>query len=188
MAENNPDHIPDNSEYGILVVDDDEPIVKNMRRVLRRKGFTKVISALSGEQGIKLLETTATPFFLIISDQRMPGISGSEFLEKSILLSPESRRLLVTGYSDFDALTAAVNKGEIHQYMSKPWENDDLLLRIMGELEIYKHFQERKHLFNVTKRQNAKLFDLASTQKKDLEKFSLALEKKNRRSSILPVP
>lgn len=178
MPDNTTDHIPDNSEYGILVVDDDEPIVKNMRRVLRRKGFTKVISALSGEQGIKLLETTATPFFLIMSDQRMPGISGSEFLEKSILLSPESRRMLVTGYSDFDAVTAAVNKGEIHQYISKPWDNDDLLLRIMGELEIYKNFQERKHLFNVTKRQNAKLFDLASTQKKDLQKFSQALEKR----------
>nr|NJM04628.1 response regulator [Desulfobacula sp.] len=53
-----------------------------MRRVLRRKGFTKVISALSGEQGIKLLETTTAPFFLIMSDQRMPGISGSEFLER----------------------------------------------------------------------------------------------------------
>ncbi len=73
----------DNSEYGILVVDDDEPIVKNMRRVLRRKGFTKVISALNGEQGIKLLETTQPPFFLVMSDQRMPGMSGSEFLERA---------------------------------------------------------------------------------------------------------
>ncbi|OGR25063.1 MAG: hypothetical protein A2277_21115 [Desulfobacterales bacterium RIFOXYA12_FULL_46_15] len=178
MPGNETDNAPDNSEYGILVVDDDEPIVKNMRRVLRRKGFTKVISALNGEQGIKLLETTAAQFFLIMSDQRMPGMSGSEFLEKSILLSPESRRLLVTGYSDFEAIISAVNKGEIHQYISKPWDNDDLLLRILGELEIYKNFQERKHLFNVTKRQNAKLFDLASTQKKELQKFTIALEKR----------
>lgn len=168
----------DNNEYSILVVDDDEPIVKNMRRVLRRKGFTKVISALNGEQGIKLLETTRSPFFLIISDQRMPGLSGSEFLEKSILLSPESRRFLVTGYSNFDAIINAVNKGEIHQYIAKPWDNDDLLLRVMGELEIYKNFQERKHLYKVTKRQNSKLFDLASTQKKELKKFSIALENK----------
>ncbi|MCD4719691.1 MAG: FapA family protein [Desulfobacula sp.] len=168
----------DNSEYGILVVDDDEPIVKNMRRVLRRKGFTKITSALNGEQGIKLLETAQTPFFLIMSDQRMPGMSGSEFLEKSILLSPESRRMLITGYSDFDTIIDAVNKGEMHQYISKPWDNDDLLLRIMGELEIYKNFQERKHLYNVTKRQNAKLFDLASTQKKELQKFTIALENK----------
>ncbi len=182
MSDNEPGNVPDNSEYGILVVDDDEPIVKNMRRVLRRKGFTKVISALNGEQGIKLLETTATPFFLVMSDQRMPGMSGSEFLEKSILLSPESRRLLVTGYSDFEAMINAVNKGEIHQYISKPWDNDDLLLRITGELEIYKNFQERKHLFNVTKRQNAKLFDLASTQKKELQKFTLALE--NRKQEV----
>ncbi len=168
----------DNSEYGILVVDDDEPIVKNMRRVLRRKGFTKVVSALNGEQGIKLLETTQSPFFLVMSDQRMPGMSGSEFLEKSILLSPESRRMLVTGYSDFDAIIGAVNRGEIHQYISKPWDNDDLLLRINGELEIYKNFQERKQLFATTQRQNKKLFDLAATQKKELKKFTTALEAK----------
>ncbi|MCD4677781.1 MAG: response regulator [Desulfobacula sp.] len=175
----------DNSEYGILVVDDDEPIVKNMRRVLRRKGFSKLTSALNGEQGIKLLETTQAPFFLIMSDQRMPGMSGSEFLEKSILLSPESRRMLITGYSNFDTIIDAVNKGEIHQYISKPWDNDDLLLRIMGELEIYKNFQERKHLYNVTKRQNAKLFDLASSQKKELQKFTSALENKKEEVELL---
>jgi len=165
----------DNSEYGILVVDDDEPIVKNMRRVLRRKGFTKMVTALNGDQAIKLLETTQPPFFLIISDQRMPGMSGSEFLEKSIFLSPESRRMLLTGYSDYDAIIDAVNKGEIHQYINKPWDNDDLLVRIMTELEIYKNFQERKHFYNVTKKQNAKLFDLAATQKKELNKFTIAL-------------
>ena len=175
----------DNDQYGILVVDDDEPIVKNMRRVLRRKGFTKVISALNGEQGTKLLETTRPPFFLVMSDQRMPGMSGSEFLEKSILISPESRRMLVTGYSDFDAVIAAVNKGEIHQYISKPWNNDDLLLRIMNELTIYKGFQERKHLYTVTNRQNAKLFDLAATQKKELEKFTAQLENKKEEALLL---
>ncbi|MCG8639653.1 MAG: FapA family protein [Desulfobacterales bacterium] len=175
----------DNDQYGILVVDDDEPIVKNMRRVLRRKGFTKVVSALNGEQGTKLLETTRPPFFLVMSDQRMPGMSGSEFLEKSILISPESRRMLITGYSDFDAVIAAVNKGEIHQYISKPWNNDDLLLRIMNELTIYKGFQERKHLYTVTNRQNAKLFDLAATQKKELEKFTARLENRKEEALLL---
>ncbi|MCF6249429.1 MAG: response regulator, partial [Desulfobacula sp.] len=174
--------MPDNSEYPILVVDDDEPIIKNMRRILRRKGFTKLVSALNGEQAVKLLETAQHPFFLIMSDMRMPGLSGSEFLEKSILLSPESRRILLTGYSDYDAITDAVNRGEIHQYIAKPWDNDDLLLRIAGELEIYKNFQERKHLYNVTKHQNVKLFDLASTQKKELKKFTLALE--NRKEEV----
>ncbi|MCK5310498.1 MAG: response regulator, partial [Desulfobacteraceae bacterium] len=87
----------DIKEYAILVVDDDEPIVKNMRRVLRRKGFNKVVSALNAEQAIGLLESSAEQFFLIMSDQRMPGMQGSEFLEKSILLSPESRRILITG-------------------------------------------------------------------------------------------
>ena len=165
-------------EHAILVVDDDEPIVKNMRRVLKRQGFAKVISALNGEQGIKLLEDTRNHFFLIMSDQRMPGLSGSQFLERSILLSPESRRMLITGYSDYDAIVDAVNKGEIHQYISKPWDNDDLVLRIRNELTIYLGFQERKRLFNLTKHQNAKLFDMAAKQKKQLDGFTQQLEQK----------
>lgn len=165
-------------EHAILVVDDDEPIVKNMRRVLKRKGFSRVISALNGEQGIKLLEDTRNHFFLIMSDQRMPGLSGSEFLEKSMVLSPESRRMLITGYSDFDAIVDAVNKGEIHQYISKPWNNDDLILRIKTEHDIYNRFQERKHLFNLTRHQNTKLFDVAAKQKKNLERFIHELEEK----------
>ena len=165
-------------EHAILVVDDDEPIVKNMRRVLKRQGFNKVISALNAEQAIKLLEDTRNHFFLIMSDQRMPGLSGSEFLERSILLSPESRRMLITGYSDYDAIVDAVNKGEIHQYIAKPWNNEDLVLRIRNELSIYQGFLERKHLFNVTKRQNAKLFDMAAKQKNNLDQFTRQLETK----------
>ena len=172
-------------EYGILVVDDDEPIVKNMRRVLKRQGFNKVISALNAEQGIKLLEDTRNHFFLIMSDQRMPGLSGSEFLEKSIMLSPESRRMLITGYSDFESIVDAVNKGEIHQYISKPWNNDDLLLKIQGELSIYKHFQERKRLFNITKNQNAKLVDIATKAQKSVKAFTaLLVQKKEQVESL----
>ncbi|MCG8615567.1 MAG: FapA family protein [Desulfobacterales bacterium] len=165
-------------QHAILVVDDDEPIVKNMRRILKRKGFTRVISALNGEQGIKLLEDTRNHFFLIMSDQRMPGMSGFEFLEKSILLSPESRRMLVTGYSDYDAIVAAVNRGEIHQYISKPWNNEDLLLKIQAEHEIFNNFQMRKRLYNLTRHQNAKLFDVASKQKQNLDIFTRQLEDK----------
>jgi len=76
---------------GILIVDDEELIVKSLRRILRREGFDTVISALSAEQGIKLLEDTRNQFFLIISDQRMPGMSGSEFLEKSIVEKADER-------------------------------------------------------------------------------------------------
>ena len=101
--------MPEAKEQAILVVDDDEPIVKNMRRVLKRKGFTKVVSALNGEQGIKLLEDSRNHFFLIMSDQRMPGMSGVEFLEEAIKLYPESRRLLLTAYADTDAAIASTS-------------------------------------------------------------------------------
>lgn len=165
-------------EFGILLVDDEELVVKSLRRVLRREGFDKVVSALSAEQGIKLLEDTRNNFFLIISDQRMPGMTGSEFLEKSILLSPESRRMLLTAYSDLDAVIDAVNKGEIHQYISKPWNDEDLILRIKGEQDIFRQMQERKRLYKITQHQNTKLFGLASGLKKNLERFTGRLKLK----------
>lgn len=152
----------DTQDYAIMVVDDDEPIVKNLRRLLKREGFEKITTALTGEQGLKLLESAKEPFFLILSDQRMPGMPGSEFLEESIIVSPESRRMLITGYSDFDAIVDAVNLGAIHQYISKPWNNDDFISRVKTELEIYKQHQERKRMFKVTSHQNSKLFDFAS--------------------------
>nr|WP_320017430.1 flagellar assembly protein A [uncultured Desulfobacter sp.] len=151
--------------YAILVVDDDEPIVKNIRRILNRKGFTNIVSALNGEQGLKLLESVKVPFFLILSDQQMPGMSGAEFLEKSIMISPESRRMIITGFLDFDTIVDSVNKGAVHQYITKPWDNDDLVLRVIAEKEIYLQQQERKRMFKVTNHQNAKLFELASKLK-----------------------
>jgi len=169
------------SKYAVLVVDDDESIVKNMRRVLRRKGFDRVVSALNAGQAIGLLESSGDDFFLIISDQRMPGIQGSEFLEKTILLSPESRRMLVTGYSDFDAIVNAVNRGAVHQYITKPWDNDDLLLRVMGEFEIFKKSMEKKRLFKIITHQNRKLFHLANKQRRIGRRFKDSIFKKKQK-------
>jgi hypothetical protein len=172
-------------DFGILVVDDEEMIVKSLRRTLRREGFDKVVSALSAEQGIKLLEDTRNSFFLIISDQRMPGMSGSEFLEKSILLNPESRRMLLTAYADLDAVIDAVNRGEIHQYISKPWNDEDLVLRIKGEQETFNRMQERKHLYKITQRQNKKLYRLASGLQKNLEGYTGRLNLKKEETALL---
>lgn len=171
--------------YGILVVDDDESTVNSMRRILRRKGFNKVVSALSGEQGVKLLESSKDNFFLIISDQRMPGMEGSDFLEKSIMLSPESRRMFITGFAEVDAVADAINKGAIHQFITKPWNNDDLLLKISGELDIYKQFQERKRLFKVTKNQNAKLYKLIEDLKKNDDAYANQANKKKEEVEML---
>lgn len=175
----------DLGDYGVLIVDDEEPIVKNLRRILKRKGFTKIVSALNGEQAVKLLENAENKFFLIISDQRMPGMSGSEFLEKSILLSPESRRMMLTGYSDFSAIIDAVNKGAIHQYISKLWDNTDLLLKIFTELAIYKQFQEQKRLYKLTRYQNSKLFELAANLRKQDKKFKKKLAQKKEEMELL---
>ncbi|MFO7884826.1 MAG: flagellar assembly protein A [Desulfobacteraceae bacterium] len=162
----------------ILLVDDEESVLKILRRFFKKNGFQKVVSALNGEQAVKILENDDNEFFLIISDQNMPGMSGDTFLEKSLFLSPESRRILMTGHSDLEALANAVNRGEIHQYILKPWDNNDLLLKVKGEYEIYKKIQDRKRLFKVTRHQTITLYRFASQLKKEEKAFRERIELK----------
>ena len=104
----------------MLLVDDDAPTGKAIGRVLEREGlgYTFVDSA---EEGIKVLENVEFPFSLILSDQRMPGMPGTEFLSRAKELAPDTIRYLITGYSEMDTIINAVNKGAVQHYISKPW-------------------------------------------------------------------
>ncbi|MFO7749071.1 MAG: flagellar assembly protein A [Desulfobacteraceae bacterium] len=168
----------DSKVHKVLVVDDEEPVLKMLRRVLKRSGFPGVISALNGEQALKLLKQHKNQFFLIISDLHMPGMSGTELLEKSILVSPESRRMLITGFSDLDGIADAVNQGGIHQYIAKPWDNRELVEKVSAEFAVYQKFQERKRLFKLTKHQASKLFGYAGEMKKREKAFKENIRRK----------
>jgi response regulator RpfG family c-di-GMP phosphodiesterase len=142
--------------YRILAVDDEGSILKALERLMRRAGF-QVETAESGAAGLAILEAADTAFDLIISDQRMPEMQGAEFLEKAKALAPDTGRILLTGYSDFDALVDAVNKGEIHRYMGKPWNDDELLLTIRQTLEQVTLRREHREMTAVIQRQNEEL-------------------------------
>lgn len=142
--------------YRILVVDDEGSILKALERLLRHAGH-QVEKAGSGAAGLSILEAADAAFDLIISDQRMPEMQGAEFLEKAKALAPDAGRILLTGYSDFDALVDAVNKGEIHRYMSKPWNDEELLLTIRQTIEQVTLRREHREMAAVIQRQNEEL-------------------------------
>lgn len=150
--------------HRILVVDDEGSIRKALERLLRRAGYF-VASTESGEVGLKTLETTSPPFDLIISDQRMPEMNGAEFLEKSKAIAPDAGRFLLTGYSDFEALVDAINRGEIHRYLDKPWNDDELLLHIGQTIEQMAMQKKNREMAVLIQRQNKEL----QTLNKDLE-------------------
>ena len=115
----------------ILFVDDEQQMLTALNRVFRGKSY-KVFTANSGQEGLDVLATEEID--VIVSDMRMPEMDGAAFLEKALELQPDSRRILLTGYSDQESTVRAINKGQIHQYMMKPWDNDALKATIDTEI------------------------------------------------------
>jgi CheY-like chemotaxis protein len=118
---------------GILLVDDERDNLDALKRLLR-KDF-EVFTATSGEEALKILEPDANAIFAIVSDQRMPGMQGAELLEKVKNLDDSITRLLITGFSDLEAVTLAINQGEIWRYIAKPWEPSELQITIRQAVE-----------------------------------------------------
>jgi response regulator RpfG family c-di-GMP phosphodiesterase len=110
----------------ILYVDDEENNLFSFKATFRLK--YRVLTALSGDEALKLL--TVNTVNIIITDQRMPEMTGVEFLEKVLEDFPDPIRILLTGYADMSAVVDAVNKGRIFHYDTKPWNEEELDLTI----------------------------------------------------------
>jgi len=123
----------------ILFVDDEPQMLSALSRVFRSKSFN-VVTANSGFEGLTLLEDHH--FDVIISDMRMPEMDGASFLAQACERSPKSRRMLLTGYSDQDSTIRAINDGHIHQYLTKPWDNQELRSKVEAEIDEKKRLQE----------------------------------------------
>jgi two-component system response regulator HupR/HoxA len=119
--------------YGILIVDDEVAILESLALTLGSD--YRVLLARSGEEGLALLEREEVA--LVIADQVMPGLSGVEFLEKSIERNPRAIRILLTGYADIGSLARAINEGRIYRYIQKPWEPDEVRLEVKRALETW---------------------------------------------------
>ncbi len=115
----------------ILFVDDEAQMLTALSRVFRGKKYN-VISANSAAEGLAILENETVD--VIVSDMRMPEMDGAQFLSKCLQLYPNSRRILLTGYSDQDSTVRAINEGKIHQYQTKPWDNDALKKTVEHEI------------------------------------------------------
>lgn len=171
-------------DHTVLIVDDEEQIGKSLGRILRGMGI-KYVYVERAEEALKRIKKSPSQFSLILSDQRMPGMKGSEFLEKAKEVAPDTIRFLVTGYADVDAVTDAVNKGSIHRYISKPWDNKDLEETIRFGLEQYELISENNRLFNLAKKQNAKLYSLNTKLKRNAEIHKKTIEKLDKEIEIL---
>ncbi len=177
--------MPEITDYGILIADGKEHFLNKMRRILKIKKFSRIISALNDKQGIRILESAEEPFALIICDQNIPESGGSEFFKKTLDISPLSRRIILTEEMDFLSLVDAINHGGVHKYIAKTEQSDDLLKAIYSELKIYDGYARKKEFINLTKTQNRHLFRLAKQLKYKNKKFLDEIKKKQQEKQSL---
>jgi len=126
----------------ILLVDDEQNVLSSLKRVLEEDGY-KILTAKSGLEGLKLLENNPS-IQIIISDQRMPNMTGAEFLAQVKKLYPQTIRIILSGYSDFDAVKDAINEGSIYKYLNKPWDNDLMLSMVKDAFLAYANKNKSK--------------------------------------------
>lgn len=107
----------------LLLVDDEENVLAALKRLFRRDGYT-ILTAASGVEGLARL--AEAPVDVIVSDQRMPGMSGVDFLRQAKILYPDTVRLTLSGYADLQSIIDAVNEGAVVKFLTKPWDDQRL--------------------------------------------------------------
>ncbi len=122
----------------LLLVDDEPSVLSSLRRLLRREGYT-LLTATSGADGLELL--AGNNIGVVISDARMPEMSGSEFLSRVREMYPDSVRIMLSGYTDLDSVTKAVNSGELFRFLTKPWDDAELLDTVRVA---FRHYESRR--------------------------------------------
>ncbi|HEX3123236.1 MAG TPA: EAL domain-containing protein, partial [Rhodanobacteraceae bacterium] len=119
----------------LLLVDDEQSILSALTRVMRRDGY-RILTATTGREGLELLALNHVQ--VIISDQRMPGMSGTEFLNAVKQLYPDTMRIILSGYTDLEVVTDSVNRGAVFKFLTKPWDDKLLLDQVRDAFRRYR--------------------------------------------------
>ena len=138
----------------VLLVDDEAGVLKALQRVLTMEGYV-VHLAGSGEEALEILQTRK--FKVIISDERMPGMAGSEFLGLASLRHPETVRIMLTGHSSIEGAMRAVNEGQIYRFLLKPWNDAELRLAVRSAVDFFDLQRKNRQLLTLVRSQALRL-------------------------------
>jgi signal transduction histidine kinase len=159
----------------LLVVDDHEAVIASIEELFR--GRYEVLGARNVEEALAIIRQGGIA--VIMADQRMPGVSGSELLAQVATLEPDVTRILMTAYADIDAVMQAINQGKIYYYVSKPWESNELEAIIDKAVEYHDLLRERRCLIAELQRANNELEAKVQARTQELQEKNFALEEMN---------
>ncbi len=138
----------------ILLVDDEANVLSALKRALFDTAF-EIESVTSGEQALKIMKEQT--FKVVVSDERMIGMQGSEFLSQVREKYPHTVRIILTGHASIEAAIKAVNQGEIYRFFSKPWNDNELKYAIRSAIEKYDLEAENRRLLATIKQQSLEI-------------------------------
>jgi len=179
-------------QRSLLLVDDEHNIVSALKRLLRADGY-QIFTAHSGQEGLDLLERH--PIDVIVSDQRMPGMIGADFLRKAKLLYPATIRIMLSGYTELQSVTDAVNEGAIYKFLTKPWE-DPLLRGHIAEAFRLKEIADENERLNLEVRTanhelaaaNRRMEELLLQKQQQISRDEISLSVAHEVLQRLPLP
>jgi type II secretory ATPase GspE/PulE/Tfp pilus assembly ATPase PilB-like protein/FixJ family two-component response regulator len=145
--------------FTLLFVDDEESVLHALRRIFLEENY-EVRLARTAEDAIRVLE--ADTVHLVVTDHRMPGMTGAQFLREVKRRWPETIRIMLTGYADVQSILGAVNEGAVYKFITKPWNDDDIRLSVSLALQQYVLLQENKRLREMAQRQRSKIKNFAA--------------------------
>lgn len=155
-------------KYKIMIVDDEPVNLRTLERLFRQD--YQVVTAQSGAEALALLEQHEVA--LMISDQRMPEMTGIELMKNTVGLRPQMVKILLTGYTDVSALIEAINCGLVYRYLTKPWNNDDLRLTVSRALEHYELMKSKHSLGMENHRLKARLKQIGALATEGMEQMA----------------
>jgi len=171
--------------YKIMIVDDEPANLRTMERLFRRD--YQVVTANSGAEALQLLDRHDVA--LIISDQRMPSMTGIDLLKRTVSVRPQMVKILLTGYTDVGALIEAINTGLVYRYLTKPWNNEDLRVTVSRALEHYETIKSGQLLEMDNQRLRTRLKEIGDLVSEGLEQPVMVSSKKETpETNVTPEP
>jgi response regulator RpfG family c-di-GMP phosphodiesterase len=167
--------------YCILLIDTEENVINALRRELRGEPY-KILTATNARQALEIMKTVAIQ--VLIADIRLEGTSGIEFMARVKSMYAETIRIILSGYTDIDTVTASINQGNVYKYLLKPWDKLELKETIRQSLDLWQLQAKNSALTDQIKKQNEELRYLNKNLEHEVEKRTIELIHKNKELNL----